>query len=138
MANTNCHVNVASEPTATEHEGRCCQACLYYRIGVEPFRYEAEEQTLVSLLLSICSSQELHQGSALLIPNRYNFGPQYQRADFEVKVIIGTADLKFQLWGKNGQLSRDHEEIEVQWYPPAHTGTTERRKVVDEFGMYNS
>ena len=59
--------------------------------------------------------------------SRYNRGPQYHRAEFDVKIIIGAADLKFQLWGKNGQLSKDHEEIEVLWDRlPSHQLAQER------------
>ena len=39
-----------------------------------------------------------------------------------MKVLIGPADLKFEIWGRNGQLSKNHEEIEVQWtVPDVHT-----------------
>lgn len=66
--------------------------------------------------------------------NRYNWGTQYHRADFDVKVLIGPADLKFQIWGKNGQLSKNHEEIEVQWNIP----DPQRQSVVtaEDYGMY--
>lgn len=72
--------------------------------------------------------------------NRYNFAPQYQRAEFDVKVILGAADLKLQIWGKTGQMSRDHDEIEVQWNPPGSSlspsGAASGGKAADEFGMY--
>jgi hypothetical protein len=48
---------------------------------------------------------------------RYNLGPKYYRAEFELRVLIGPADLKFQMWGRNGRLSKDHEEIQVLWNP---------------------
>ena len=55
----------------------------------------------------------------MLTPSRYNFGPQYYRADFDVRAVVGAADLKFQLWGDNGtRLSRDHDSIEVVWNTP--------------------
>lgn len=44
----------------------------------------------------------------------YNLGQEYNRAEFEVRMIVGTG-LKFQIWSKDGVRSRDHEEIEVQW-----------------------
>lgn len=49
----------------------------------------------------------------------YKLGHQYSLADFEVRVIIGPADLKFQMVTKEGEaLSEDHQEIEVTWEPP--------------------
>ncbi len=57
----------------------------------------------------------------------YNFGREYNRAEFEVRLIVGTG-LKFQIWSRDGIKSRDHEEIEVQWenaegqLPPAPPG----------------
>lgn len=69
------------------------------------------------------------------IENRYNFGPQYQRADFYVKILLGPADLKFQMWGKNGQLNKNHDEIEVQWNPlPVSPSTDSGSR--EEYGMY--
>jgi hypothetical protein len=49
----------------------------------------------------------------------YNLGDKYVRAKFDVKVILGAADLKFQLWSKGGRIiSRDHDVISVRWDPP--------------------
>lgn len=46
-------------------------------------------------------------------------GHQYTCADFDVRVVVGSADLKFQLCSKDGQnFSKDHDEIEVTWDPP--------------------
>lgn len=54
-----------------------------------------------------------------LLSLRYNLGPQYYRAEFDVRIIVGAADVKFQLWGdNNNRLSRDHEDIEVSWNAP--------------------
>ena len=47
----------------------------------------------------------------------YNLGREYNRAEFEVRLIVGTG-LKFQIWSKDGIRSRDHDEIEVQWESP--------------------
>jgi hypothetical protein len=44
----------------------------------------------------------------------YDFGKEYNRAEFEVRMIIGTG-LRFEIWSKDGIRSREHEEIEVQW-----------------------
>ena len=51
-----------------------------------------------------------------------------------MKVLIGPADLKFQIWGKAGLLSKDHEEIEVQWNPPDTRGQS--MAIAEDFGMY--
>ena len=49
----------------------------------------------------------------------YNLKHQYSLADFDVRVIVGPADLKFQLVTKDGEaLNDDHNEIEVKWEPP--------------------
>lgn len=45
----------------------------------------------------------------------YNGGPQYLRAEFDMQVLIGPADLKFQTLSKGGVISKDHEGIDVQW-----------------------
>ena len=44
----------------------------------------------------------------------YNMGKEYNRAEFEVRMIVGTG-LRFQIWSRDGVRSRDHEEIEVMW-----------------------
>jgi hypothetical protein len=67
---------------------------------------------------------------------RYNLGPLYHRAEFELRVLIGAADLKFELWGKNGQMSKNHEEIEVQWNSTAAGTEAIQSNVPDTFGMY--
>jgi hypothetical protein len=53
----------------------------------------------------------------LKLKNRrwYNAGPQYLRAEFDMQVLIGPADLKFQNLSKDGIISRDHAAIEVEW-----------------------
>ena len=49
----------------------------------------------------------------------YNSGEKYLRVRFDVKVILGPADLKFQLWSKRGELlSSEHDPIQVKWDPP--------------------
>ena len=45
----------------------------------------------------------------------YNFGKEYNRAEFEVRLLAQTG-LRFEIWNKDGlRRSRDHDEIEVQW-----------------------
>lgn len=48
---------------------------------------------------------------------RYNIGKRYYRADFDMKVIVGPADVRFEIWTKDGRISKAHEEIEVNWDP---------------------
>jgi hypothetical protein len=48
----------------------------------------------------------------------YNRGPRYLRAEFDVKTLIGPADLGFQVWTKNGVCNTDHDSIDVKWDPP--------------------
>lgn len=46
----------------------------------------------------------------------YNAGSQYLKAEFDMQVIIGPADLKFQtLSSKDGVLSQTHDNIDVEW-----------------------
>lgn len=46
--------------------------------------------------------------------------PRYWRALFEVRVVVGAADLTFQLWSKDQRIrSSQHEPIRVQWVPAA-------------------
>ena len=44
----------------------------------------------------------------------YQFGREYNRAEFEVRVLVGTG-LRFEIWSKDGIRSREHEQIEIQW-----------------------
>ena len=68
---------------------------------------------------SVCVVESLIDGADLKLKNRhwYNMSRQFIRADFDLKILIGPADLKFQLWGRNRQISKDHEQIVVQWNP---------------------
>jgi hypothetical protein len=58
------------------------------------------------------------------------------RAQFDLKVLVGSADLQFQLWGTGGKISKDHEEIEVKWYAPTEKGEMSTVIVKDISGMY--
>ena len=69
---------------------------------------------------SVCDVDANLSGIDMKVKNRhwYNQGPKYLRAEFDVKTVIGPADLKFQVWAKNGVCSRDHDAINVKWDPP--------------------
>ncbi|KAL4881276.1 hypothetical protein BJY04DRAFT_189497 [Aspergillus karnatakaensis] len=47
----------------------------------------------------------------------YSLRPQYWRATFNVRVVVGAADLTFQLWSKEERIQTSHEPIKVQWMP---------------------
>ncbi|KAL4802510.1 hypothetical protein BDV18DRAFT_146855 [Aspergillus unguis] len=48
----------------------------------------------------------------------YNMRPLYWKAQFDVRVVVGAADLTFQLWSKDQRIrSGKHEPIHVQWMP---------------------
>lgn len=58
------------------------------------------------------------KGLEMKLKNRhwYNRGEKYLRARFDVKVILGAADLKFALQTKDKKvLSNNHDPIEVKW-----------------------
>ena len=61
------------------------------------------------------------KGVDMKLKNRhwYNRGEKYLRAKFDIKVILGAADLKFQLQSKTKNiLSKDHDAIQVKWELP--------------------
>jgi hypothetical protein len=48
----------------------------------------------------------------------YNMSPAWWRTTFDVQVVIGPADLSFQLWSKDKRVrSNKHEPIAVKWMP---------------------
>ena len=61
-------------------------------------------------------------GMKLKKPHLQLFGRpehKYTLAEFDIKVIVGPADLKFQLWSKDGRIfSNDHNEVEAHWDHP--------------------
>ncbi len=44
----------------------------------------------------------------------YNLGQEYNRAEFEVRILVG-AGLTFEIWSKDGIRSQQHNEIHVDW-----------------------
>lgn len=53
----------------------------------------------------------------------YSTRPQYWRATFEIRVVVGAADLTFQLWSKGQRIrSSQTEPIKVQWMPVVGIG----------------
>ena len=69
------------------------------------------------------------KGVDMKMKNRhfFNRGERFLRARFDVKVILGAADIKFQLQSKNGVvLNSDHDAIKVRWEPPRRVPKAER------------
>ena len=49
----------------------------------------------------------------------YNRGDKYWRCRFDVKVVVGAADLKFLLLTKDKKvISKDHDPVRVRWENP--------------------
>ena len=49
----------------------------------------------------------------------YNRGERYMRVNFDVRVILGPADVKFRMESKGREvLSEEHDAIQVIWEPP--------------------
>ena len=59
----------------------------------------------------------------------YSPGQQYLRAEFDMQVLVGAADLKFQTLSRGGVISKDHKSIEVQW---ASSAERDNHRVVAE------
>jgi len=74
----------------------------------------------------LCDVESILQdkGVEMKLKNRHWFqrGEKYLRAKFNIKVILGAADLKFQLQTKDRTvLSNDHDAIDVKWEAPKHS-----------------
>lgn len=63
-------------------------------------------------------------------------GSKYYRADFDVRILIGSADMKFQIVADGEIVSKDHEEVEVIWEPPDRRRTDDKVVVEEVFGIY--
>ena len=66
---------------------------------------------------AICAVESVVQEKDMKLKNRhwYNSKPRYFRAEFSVRVLIGQASLKFEVVGKDGVISANHEDIKVEW-----------------------
>ena len=68
---------------------------------------------------SICKVNAELAGMTLKEKNRhwYNFGPRYKRAEFDVRTVIGAADLRFAVYDKQGKMrGQTVDAIDVNWY----------------------
>ena len=80
-------------------------------------------------LLCAVESVLKDKGVEMKLKNRhwYNRGEKYWRVKFDVKVILGAADLKFQLQSKDRTiLSGEHDPIQVKWDAPVENSTEDR------------
>ncbi|KAJ5734832.1 hypothetical protein N7533_013235 [Penicillium manginii] len=69
---------------------------------------------------SVCHLDIITEGVDRKLKNRhwYSMKPTFWRTVFDVKVVVGPADLSFQLWSKDKQIrSTSHEPIAVKWMP---------------------
>lgn len=69
-----------------------------------------------SSVFGVCRLEFTLKRTDMELKNRrwYSMRPKYYLAEYEVRALVGTG-LRFQIWGRNGQLSKDHEDIDVQW-----------------------
>ena len=76
------------------------------------------------------------KGVDMKMKNRhwYSKGERYMRVRFDVRVILGAADLKFQVQSKNKVvLNSEYDAIQVRWDPPQQQSPKED---VDDMAMY--
>lgn len=89
---------------------------------------------------SVCAVESVLSHRDMKKKNRhwYNRGPEYYRAEFDMRVIIGAADLKFEMLGKDGVVSKPHSEVQVQW--ATATKETKPQQAVEETfgGLYKA
>ncbi|PYI00603.1 hypothetical protein BO78DRAFT_329637 [Aspergillus sclerotiicarbonarius CBS 121057] len=67
----------------------------------------------------VCNLNILTDNVDKKLKNRhwYSSRPAFWRTSFEVKVVVGPADLTFQLWSKGERIWSKHDPISVQWMP---------------------
>jgi len=91
----------------------------------------------------VCKVEATLTDQDMKLKNRhwYNSGPKHYRAEFDLQVLVGAADLKFQIKNKDGVISQKHEDIPVKWISAA--GQAEARSqtataVEDDYGLYRN
>ena len=75
------------------------------------------------------------KGVDMKLKNRhwYSKGEKYLRVRFDIRVILGAADLKFQIQSKNKVvLNNDYDAIQVRWDPPQRV----QKEEGDDMAMY--
>jgi hypothetical protein len=48
----------------------------------------------------------------------YKLGQPYKQAEIILRTNFGSADITFQIFGKDGQCNMQHEDIPIEWYLP--------------------
>ena len=88
---------------------------------------------------SVCAVELVLSHQDMKKKNRhwYNLGPEYFRAEFDMKVIIGAADLKFEMLGKDGVVSKPHSEVQVQWAAATKEARLEEKEEIFA-GLYTA
>lgn len=59
----------------------------------------------------------------------YQRADSYYKAEFDVRVLIGAADLRFQTLDQSGLLSQDHASIDIDWQASQKSVSTNRPDV---------
>lgn len=75
----------------------------------------------------------------------WSLGKHYFKVEYQVRVLIGPADIRFELWFDNQKLSRD-QSIRVEWTPapsmppppPVDISTYNRVELPDSYPTYMS
>ena len=107
-----------------------------YTLKIRPRDYQAKWQTHVvmcelpreqlptnfsqSEVIRLCDVSSSLTGKDVDIKEKnrhwYNRGERYMRVDFNLRVILGAADVKFRMESKSRDvLSDDHDSIQVIW-----------------------
>lgn len=70
----------------------------------------------------------------------YQWAREYWLAEFEMRILIGPADLRFQLWGRRGQrLDRGEGGVAVEWEVPERKAMGAGEGRAEEWaGMYRA
>ena len=110
-----------------------------YSLKVRPGHYDAKWQTHVvmcglprkdlptnigqSEVSRLCDITSSLKGKDVDMKEKnrhwYNRGERYMRVNFNIRVILGPADVKFRMESKGREvLSEDHDAIQVIWEPP--------------------
>lgn len=68
----------------------------------------------------VCDLNIFTDGVDKKLKNRhwYSMKPTFWRMTFDVRVVVGPADLSFQLWSRDKRIqTSNHEPIAVKWMP---------------------
>jgi hypothetical protein len=89
---------------------------------------------------SVCAVESVLSHRDMKKKNRhwYNRGPEYYRAEFDMRVIIGAADLKFEMLGKDGVVNKPHSEVKVQWATAAKETRSQQALEETSSGLYKA